>query len=132
MKKLLFISLFAALLAAGCSKEEPTKDVEIELTQMTKISELPETVTKIMNSKEYPLIRTIYIVPLEGTWSDMRSNNILIMRNKVLQPTIELSPKVRGKGDFNFGPGEASKVPEDSLWYVQHGWTINKRFLENK
>ena len=132
MKKLLFVSLFAALLAAGCSKEEPTKDVEIEYHLAIKIGELQETVTKIMDSKEYPSIRTIYIVPKEGIWNNALSNNILIMRNKVLQPTIELSPKVRGKGDFNFRPGEASKVPEDSLWFVQHGWTINKRFLENK
>ena len=32
------------------------------------------------------------------------------------------------RGDFNFKLGEASKVPEDSLWYVKHGWTINEYY----
>ncbi|MCH5335635.1 MAG: hypothetical protein J1D86_07540 [Alistipes sp.] len=130
MKKVLFVSLFAALLAAGCSKEEPTKDVEIVFTQ-SKLSQVKkDAIQEILNSKGANNIRNIYLIPEEGTWSNV--GFVQALRNNVLQPSIELSPKVRGKGDFNFEVGEASKVPEDSLWFVQHGWTINKRFLENK
>ena len=130
MKKLLFISLFAALLAAGCSKEEPTKDVEIVFTQ-SKLSQVKkDAIQEILNSKGANNIRNIYLIPEEGTWDNVGS--VQSLRNKVLQPSLELSPKVRGKGDFNFKVGRASKFPEDSLWFVQHGWTINKRFLENK
>ena len=130
MKKLLFISLFAALLAAGCSKEEPTKDVEIVFNQ-NELSQVKEdAIQEILNSKGANNIRNIYLIPEEGTWDNFGA--VQAMRNNVLQPSLELSPKVRGKGDFNFTVGWASKVPEDSLWYVQHGWTINKRFLENK
>ena len=130
MKKLLFVSLFAALLAAGCSKEEPTKDVEIVFTQNELKLVMADAIQEILNSKGANNIRNIYLIPEEGTWSNVSS--VQSIRNKVLQPSLELSPKVRGKGDFNFEVGWASKVPEDSLWYVQHGWTINKRFLENK
>ncbi|MCH5335144.1 MAG: hypothetical protein J1D86_05000 [Alistipes sp.] len=130
MKKLLFISLFAALLAAGCSKEEPTKDVEIVFNQDELKLVKKDAIQEILNSKGANNIRNIYLIPEEGTWSNV--SNVQAMRNNVLQPSLELSPKVRGKGDFNFMVGRASKVPEDSLWFVQHGWTINKRFLENK
>ena len=130
MKKLLFVSLFAALLAAGCSKEEPTKDVEIVFNQDELKLVKKDAIQEILNSKGANNIRNIYLIPEEGTWDNF--SGVQAMRNNVLQPSIDLSPKVRGKGDFNFRVGAASEVPEDSLWFVQHGWTINKHFLENK
>ena len=39
-----------------------------------------------------------------------------------------MSPKMRGRGDFDFKLGEASKVPDDSLWFIKQGWTINKAY----
>ena len=72
-------------------------------------------------------IRYIYLVPT-NTWGGMKDKNITALRKNVLQPAIEISPKIKGKGDFNFHLGSASKVPADSLWYVQRGWTINKKY----
>ncbi len=81
-----------------------------------------DTIIKYVND---PTVKTIYLVP-EGDWSNELSNNVNAIRVNILEYPINYSSKVRGKGDFNFRLGEASKVPEDSLWYVRNGWTINK------
>lgn len=73
-----------------------------------------------------PDTKVIYIEPTD-TWDLCSSQNISGLRIDVLEVLLAASPKIRGKGNFNFRLGEASKVPEDSLWYVQHGWTINKQ-----
>lgn len=51
------------------------------------------------------------------------THDITNMRN-VLQERVNISPKVSGRGDFWFQRGAA--LPEDSLWFVQHGWTVNQ------
>ncbi len=46
---------------------------------------------------------------------------------------IEQSPRVTGRGDFNFKPGLMSKYEvgiRDSIWLTSHGWTINKHLRE--
>lgn len=45
-----------------------------------------------------------------------------------LKPAMEYSKKTRAKGTFYFRAGEPSKVPEDSLWLVQHGWQIKNQY----
>ena len=70
-------------------------------------------------------IRTIYLHPL-GTWDDLAISNIKFMHIKFLKPIMDKSPKLRGRGNFNFLPGEASKSQTDSLWYIENGWTINQ------
>ena len=135
MKKCIFLLTTICVAAfCGCKKESPapTKDIEIEFWQgaLERIS--TDSLQKILNSKEAADIRTIYLVPMEGKWNNLGDAHIINMREKRLEPPLKLSPKIKGKGDFNFKVGEASEVPEDSLWYVQHGWTINKRFIENQ
>lgn len=76
-------------------------------------------------------IKYIYIVPT-GNWEFCEKIGIKTLREYTLEFMINYSPKIRGKGDFAFQPGEASKVPEDSLWYVQNGWTINKALQNQK
>lgn len=86
---------------------------------------------KLSSYAKNPTIRTIYIVPA-GEWYVCAAHNITYLRNNFLQPRLNVSPKIRGKGDFDFEVGEASKVPEDSLWYVANGWTINKALQNQK
>lgn len=76
---------------------------------------------------ENPDIKAVYLYT-QGDWSNWRESAISINRELVFQKVINYSSKMRGRGDFNFMLGEASKVPEDSLWYVQNGWTINKQY----
>ncbi len=73
-----------------------------------------------------PEVKTIYIKPT-GDWTGYRWNVIPDIRKNLLEPIINYSPKIRGKGNFNFVPGDASRCPEDSLWITQQGWTINQQ-----
>ena len=127
----------ASLMMGGCQKEKPPRDIELTFTkddvsnivlihpkeQGTVISREVSDIIKYLDAK--PDIRTIYLVPYDD-WKNVSAQDITDLRNNVLSYAIDYSPKVRGRGDFNFKLGEASKVPEDSLWYVKHGWTINE------
>ena len=135
MKKCIFLLTTICVVAfCGCKKESPapTQDIEIVFGQGSLELISTDALQEILNSKEAADIRTIYLVPMEGKWDNFIYKAIISIRNRQLEPALKLSPKIKGKGDFNFKVGEASKVPEDSLWYVQHGWTINKHFIENQ
>lgn len=135
MKKCIFLLTMICIVAfCGCKKESPapTKDIEIGFGQASLERISTDALQEILNSKEAADIRTIYLVPGEGVWSNFGAPTISSFRTRWLEISLKLSPKIKGKGDFNFRVGEASKVPEDSLWYVQQGWTINKRFIENQ
>ena len=122
----LLLSFALSIALIGCSGDDdtpiPTKDIELTFTknQSDNVS-----IDKLSSYTADQTIRTIYIVPV-GNWDGCASYNVTYLRNNFLQPRLDISKKIRGKGDFNFGVGEASKVPEDSLWYVANGWTINK------
>ena len=92
----------ATLMPASCSKvekEEP-RDVVIEFDETNLNEQLnKEKLQELANDKS--------------------------VKKGLLQPTMEISPKMRGQGDFDFKLGAASKVPTDSLWFVKNGWTIN-------
>ena len=69
-------------------------------------------------------IDNVFLTPGPGVeWNHYPTSYITDTRN-VLQSRLDISPKVTGRGDFNFKPGMASLA--DSLWFVQNGWTINK------
>ncbi len=121
----------ASLFMGGCEKDEPLRDVELHfncdnLSAITSEYHGDYSVSEL--AKAYanePTVGTIYIVP-DGDWGTYESSNINDLRKLSLEPLFDYSPKFRGKGDFNFSPGAASKVPQDSLWYVSKGFTINK------
>ena len=129
----------ASLMMGGCQKEKPPRDIELTFTeadvsnvvlihpkeQGTVISREVSDIIKYLDAK--PDIRTIYLVPYDD-WKNVSAQDITDLRNNVLSYAIDYSPKVRGRGDFNFRLGQASNVPEDSLWYVKHGWTINEYY----
>ena len=125
------------LMTTSCEQEKdddiiPTKEISLTFSSTdahniikifpdgTRI--VSDTIIKYAND---PTVKTIYLVP-EGTWSNYYTASITALRVNGVEYPINYSPKVRGKGDFDFGLGEASKVPEDSLWFVRNGWTINK------
>ena len=81
-----------------------------------------DTLQKYIDDKT---VDTIYLVATEH-WNGFTAGNISNYRRKLFQPGMELSSRLRGRGDFDFVLGEASKVPNDSLWFVEQGWTINK------
>ena len=139
------LALAGGAMMASCEKEEPeipvtpTIDVEVKisLTDARSLFDGPyspergrsELIDYYINNPE---IRNIYIVPEKNTWSTCTNTNIIALKQNTLIPALSFSPKISGKGDFNFKPGEASKIPEDSLWFIQNGWTINKDLQKQK
>lgn len=124
------LGLAGATMLGSCSKdnEEPTKDAEIFFSCITIDDQLSiENLQKYIND---PSTRNIYMIAVED-WSTLLASNISRMRT-ALQLRMEMSPKLHGRGDFNFKIGEASKVPADSLWYTQQGWTINRNLQYQK
>lgn len=118
----------ATLMPASCTKvekEEEPHDVVIEFDESNLNEQLnKEKLQELANDKS---VKNIYLTPIKH-WDGWAAHNIVALRKGLLQPTIEISPKMRGQGDFDFKLGAASKVPDDSLWFVQQGWTINKKY----
>ena len=75
-------------------------------------------------------IDTIFMIPQGGfaAPSSVGYHYFELARSNLLEPRTNLSPRIRGKGDFITNPGHPSQAPEDSLWFVSKGWTVNKRF----
>jgi hypothetical protein len=125
-KKLIPTAMLALTPAAfmSCDKDDepevPLHDTEYTFNIDT--NEWP-TFEQIKASADSSSVRTIYLRPL-GNFTGFAQENITGMRNKYFQPTVEISPKVRGIGNFEFVPGRV--LPTDSLWYLANGWTINQ------
>ena len=67
----------------------------------------------------------IYLTVAEDNdFTPYGTNNILGLRN-MLQECINFSNNISGRGDFHFRPNTASV--NDSLWFVQNGWTIRQK-----
>ena len=75
-------------------------------------------------------VDTIFMIPDDengfgGGFSGYPSSAIPNVRS-LLEMRINTSSKVRGKGDLVFMRG--APLPEDSLWFVQQGWTVNQYY----
>lgn len=127
----------ATLFMGGCDKEEAQlpHDVEITFTQFEGEKLFYDEGRVRYPSKlaqeyiEDPLVSKIYLVP-EGSWNNYKQVSVVGLRKSTLEVLLNYSDKFCGRGDFDFCLGEASKVPEDSLWYVANGWTINKKYMK--
>lgn len=125
------LGLATATIFTGCDKDDetiPNRDVEIPFYNDNRTQ---ATYFQIEQAAAQPDVRYIYLVP-QGTWSTCVEHNIQYLRNYWLEPRMQVSDKVRGRGNFDFRVGAASKIPYDSLWYVNHGWTINAQLQNQK
>ena len=120
-----------ASMFTSCSKDnhedEPTRDVELyfDLDDISQIN--------INNIKKYAndaSVKNIYMIPALD-WTGVSPIGLTGLR-ETLQERLDVSPKVKGRGDFKFTKGVPSKVPADSLWYEQHGWKINAHLHQNQ
>ncbi len=107
----------------------PTTSIEYLLSSNGNNFEeyLPTLLPFIQSFADQEYIDTIYLNADYGSWIFCTSSDIQRLRNQFLEPAINYSPKVFGRGNFSFMPGEASKVPDDSTWFVKHGWTLNQQ-----
>lgn len=66
----------------------------------------------------------IYMVVEESNdYTPYETDNINGLR-RTLQQRIDLGYNISGRGDFRFCPGLVDV--NDSLWFVQNGWTVNR------
>ncbi len=60
-------------------------------------------------------------------WGALDAFDIRMIKEDCLEPLFNSVSNVYGKGDFNFKSGEASRQKNDSIWYINHGFTINAK-----
>ncbi len=130
MKRALpILTVAGAGLMASCSNDdEPLREVEFTYNFDSPL--LPEEDVK--QAALDPTVGIVYIRPIGDGWERLNEYNINFHRKNYLEPILSFSPKIKGRGNYGFKPGAASKVPEDSLWYIRQGWTINKNLQKQK
>ena len=117
-------------------EETPAKPVKVnkELIFTEKKSESKQievdTVKKYLAMDN---IDTVFLVPVGTFFAPDYYDDpdyFKLARDAVLQELIDLSPRVRGKGDFITNLGYPSVWWRDSLWMVEQGWTVNKYWID--
>lgn len=121
------LTIAGASMMASCDKTEdepiiPTRDIELQFWQ-SYYDEIDDKVIKKHASD--PSVRHIYLTVVDDGYAwTFSGKNINTLRNN-MQRRINIAPhKISGRGNFMFETGVTEK--SDSLWYIQHGWTINK------
>lgn len=127
LKKIIpMLGIAAAPFLASCSKDdEPQRDVELVFSKYDSDAVSIENVTKYAND---PSVRTVYMKVRDNEdYTHLAQRNIHYMQ-EAMEERLNISPKVRGRGDFHFAPGVAAKA--DSLFFVRNGWTVNQTQLQ--
>ena len=87
----------------------------------------------ILNEDGSFVFDTIFMIP-QGTFFAPEDYNTYLYfrlaRDNLLEKRIDLSPRIRGKGDFITNLGYPSASKDDSLWMVENGWTVNKYWID--
>ncbi len=87
----------------------------------------------ILNEDGSFVFDTVFLVPVGTFFAPDYYDHpgyFKMARDALLQELIDLSPRVRGKGDFITNLGYPSQYGEDSLWMVENGWTVNKYWID--
>ena len=87
----------------------------------------------ILNEDGSFVFDTIFMVP-QGTFFAPdyydHPGYFKLARDNLLEERINLSPRIRGKGDIITNLGYPLQYGEDSLWMVENGWTVNKYWID--
>ncbi len=131
-KYLAMLMLGGASLFASCDKEdEPMHDVELQYYEDKRYYNFDDvSIENIQRHIDNSRVANIYIKITEN--SDHRHykpENVMDLLS-YLKYRIDMSPKVKGRGNFKFTPGVVEE--SDSLYFVSQGWTINKHLQKQK
>ncbi len=98
-------------------------DVELKWFQQYYEEITPEIIQANLNDST---VANVYLKLVNGgDYTNCGPSNFAHLRKKFLTPRLELdSTRVFGRGNFKTMPGYIA--PEDSLWFVQKGWTVNQ------
>lgn len=126
------LMLAGATLFGGCGKEDIEKhDVELPWTygyyeQITSAN--------VQRHLDDPSVGNIYLrlYPCSldyeyDDWLKWTADQIHHqLYGRTLAPLVGKDPnRVFGRGNFEFRPGVCPRA--DSLWFTQHGWTVNQK-----
>ena len=100
----------------------PTK-IEILSFNFSNMNEVEtENISKIAADST---VKTIYLNSMTPDYYLVYTTDDLTKVRPILQEMVDAGkPKTVGYGGFNFQPGGIP--PEDSLWMVEQGWTVNQ------
>ncbi|MDE6250365.1 MAG: hypothetical protein K2M34_01890 [Alphaproteobacteria bacterium] len=119
-----------SMFMSSCSNDEPTPlhDEEIVFYEDTDV-----TFDILEKLAADPSIRNIYLIPPQNDrFGTFEPENVSASRKFFWEPRFNISSKIKGRGDMRIKPGSAAQVPEDSLWYLSKGWTINQYLQKQK
>lgn len=131
-KALPVLAIAGAGLMTSCDKDdEPLHDVELEFFETPFDNNYDAvSIENIQKLSRDNSVQNIYMKVLDkNDYSGCFESNFKQLR-KYMTERVNISPKVHGRGNFNFPVGNCAK--EDSLWFVQQGWTINKHLQNQK
>lgn len=119
--------MVAATMFGGCQKEEnPKRDIELNFTA-TYCFEISES--NIKNKLTDPTVNKIYLRLVDEGSCWYRPDHGWVYpedARALLESRVNLAPdRIFGRGNFVFESGTCSQA--DSLWFVGHGWTINRQ-----
>lgn len=129
--KALLLALIGGTIAfTACSptnepQEEPHYNVELFFNNEDIIHIELDTIREYAKNQ---LVDTIYMIPddekgVGGAFTGFGPTALHNVR-MALEERVNISRKVRGKGDLVFTIGCVN--PADSLWFVEQGWTVNE------
>lgn len=80
----------------------------------------------LTNIVNHPTTDTLYMTMLDKSdYSNCLGDHYILTLRRKLQECCDISPRIRGRGNFNFPSGMAST--DDSLALVKMGFTINQQ-----
>lgn len=115
----------AAMLLPACEKPVEQHDVTIPYYNNNNgnTEYLDDNIIRgYANDK---LVRNIYITVMPGEIFTNLVSDDISARRRVIQGKMAISPKIRGRGNFVFTPGDC--MYGDSLDFVAMGFTVNKQ-----
>lgn len=133
IRRLLPIAAIAAgsLMTASCDKDEPPHDVILDFWESPFNHNIDNIAIPVLESyAKDPNVINIYMHTTDqNSYPTIETRHFPIMR-EFFQMRFDVSPKIKGSGNFNFRPGVISE--QDSLWFLSKGWTINKQLQKQK
>lgn len=126
LSTMLLFGMGLALLS--CEKEMDDSDkLDVVIPYYNNNNYNPELLTEDI-LRDYAMkdcVRHIYITIMPGEKFTNLSTGTISLKRSALAKRMAISPKISGRGNFVFSPGNCAV--EDSLALVEMGFTINQQ-----
>ena len=118
----------AGLTLTACDKEKDKTTYRAPYEKELRFNDSDEESISISNVQKFAndtACKHIYLTVTDDNNYTILSEEGISYERNLLSERIALAPeKISGRGDFFFEKGVAATA--DSLWFVEHGWTIRQ------